>query len=122
MSSQRLPNKAHVFETDQVFLTSEEQNNLSSQTIRGLMCIQKVVLAATNRDLKFWDPETGKVLYDMKGLDFGLLGGGIHASLVVARDSVLVTNGMDQYGEFFICLLIVNVLLLAAVFPYFYFV
>jgi hypothetical protein len=58
----------------------------------------------------------------MKGLDFGLLGGGIHASLVVARDSVLVTNGMDQYGEFFICLLIVNVLLLAAVFPYFYFV
>ena len=100
MASQRLPNKAHVFETDQVFLTSEEQNDMSSQTIRGLMCIQKVILAATNHDLKFWDPETGKVLYDMKGLDFGLLQGGISPSLVVARDSVLVTNGMDQYGKF----------------------
>ena len=100
MASQRLPNKAHVFETDQTFLTTEERNDMTSQTIRGLMCIQQVILTATNQDLKVWDPETGKALYDMKGLDFGIHERGLHPSMVVARDSVLVTNGMEQYGEF----------------------
>jgi hypothetical protein len=100
MASQRLPNKAHVFETDQVFLSSEEESDVTSRTIRGLMCVQKVILAATNRDLTFWDPETGKVLYDMKGLNFDVCGGGQdRPSLVVARDSILVTNGMEQYGK-----------------------
>jgi len=87
MATQKLPDKAHVFET----ITDEESS--PSATIRGILCIQQVVLTSTDHDLKFWDPKTGKVLYEMNGLEFAAA----RPSLAVARDSVLVTNGMDQY-------------------------
>jgi hypothetical protein len=105
MASQKLPGKAHIFGTGvggdvEVSFSSNGSND--SSTIRSLLCVQQVILAATDTTLKFWDPITGKPLYDMNGLDFavGRTGGGLELprpSLVVAKDSVLVTNGMDQY-------------------------
>ncbi|KAL3937461.1 MAG: hypothetical protein SGARI_002118, partial [Bacillariaceae sp.] len=93
MASQRLPGKAHAFKT----LNDEFADETCS--IRQLLCIQKVILAATSSELRFWDPATGQSLYEMQGLDFarGTLGTLPQPSLVTASGSVLVTNGMEQY-------------------------
>jgi hypothetical protein len=99
MDSQKLPGKAHKFATAQDELTDE--NVPFSLSIRQIMCVQKVVLAATNNRLQFWDPATGKGLFEMQGLDFvaGTAFQGLFSrpSLAVAGDSCLVTNGMGQY-------------------------
>ncbi|KAG7368397.1 hypothetical protein IV203_031140 [Nitzschia inconspicua] len=93
MASQKLPGKAHVFDTNESTMSAHAQ----SMAIRQVLVIQNVILAATDCDLRFWDPATGKGLYDMQGLDFAAGCVVTHPSLVVAKDSVLVTNGMDQY-------------------------
>jgi len=111
MASQKLPGgKPHVYETrdycgeEEYYYDYEEED--SSPAIRGLLCIQQVLLAATNHDLTVWDSMTGKALYDMQGLDFGF---GFDAAatpdapatarpnLVTVNDSVLVTNGMKNF-------------------------
>jgi hypothetical protein len=121
MASQRLPKgKTHVYETkegrdnyDYGDYDDDDDDQSSSSSIRGLLCIQQVLLAATDHGLTFWDSKTGKALYDMQGLKFSALGGerpdGNNNSnsgsdnvlprpnLVAINDSVLVTNGMDQY-------------------------
>jgi hypothetical protein len=90
MASQKLPGKAHVFDTNSYM--GNIPGDLQSSAIRQVLVIQHVILVSTNHDLRFWDPFTGKSLYDMQGLNFPAV-----PSLVVAKDSVLVTNGMDQY-------------------------
>jgi hypothetical protein len=103
MASQRLPKgKTHVYETkkgrdnyDYGDCDDDDDEN-SSPSIRGLLCIQQVLLAATDYGLTFWDSKTGKALYDMQGLKFSAVVGG-RPNLVAVNDSVLVTNGMDQY-------------------------
>jgi len=102
MASQKLPGgKPHVYETrdSSSFYEDDEGGSPMSPAILGLLCIQQVLLAATDHDLTVWDSATGKVLYDMQGLDFalGLASDTPHRpSLVAANDSVLVTNGMEQ--------------------------
>lgn len=100
MASQKLPGKAHVFATTSHTAGSSSEEQAVALPIRQLLVIQHVILAATDQELCFWDPATGKSLYDMQGLDFSA-GHRYYAmsspSLVVAKDSVLVTNGMDQY-------------------------
>ena len=101
MASQRLPKgKTHVYETkegrDNYDYGDYDDDENSSPSIRGLLCIQQVLLAATDHGLTFWDSTTGKALYDMQGLKFSAVVGG-RPNLVAVNDSVLVTNGMDQY-------------------------
>jgi hypothetical protein len=106
MASQKLPGgKPHVYETrESVLQDTEEYQN--SPAIKKLMCIQQVLLAATDHDLTVWDSSTGKALYDMQGLDFTISAGSdgkdgsalrYRPSLVAAKDSVLVTNGMENF-------------------------
>jgi hypothetical protein len=93
MTSQRLPGKAHVFNTNDPL-----PDDTLSPAIRQLLMIQQqVILAATDHDLKFWDPTTGNSLYGMQGLDFSTGSLVRRPSLVSVNNSVLVTNGMDQY-------------------------
>jgi hypothetical protein len=94
MPSQRLPGKVHVFDTTGVPLPDDDA---PSPAIQKLLVIQHVILAATDHDLKVWDPITGKSLYDMQGLDFSTGHLIPRPCLVSVQDSVLVTNGMDQY-------------------------
>eukprot|EP00536_Pseudo-nitzschia_multiseries_P003199 jgi/Psemu1/322910/estExt_fgenesh1_pg.C_470039 len=116
MASQKLPGgRPHVYETRGDYYSHSEDDEGGtpwSPAIRGLLCIQqRVLLAATDHDLTVWDSETGKALYDMQGLNFGLgVGVGVggasasasdaaplhRPSLVAANDSVLITNGMEQ--------------------------
>ena len=102
MASQRLPKgKTHVYETKEGrdnydYGDYDDDDENSSPSIRGLLCIQQVLLAATDHGLTFWDSTTGKALYDMQGLKFSAVVGG-RPNLVAVNDSVLVTNGMDQY-------------------------
>ena len=104
MASQRLPKgKTHVYETkegrdnyDYGDYDDDDDDENASPSIRGLLCIQQVLLAATDHGLTFWDSTTGKALYDMQGLKFAAVVGG-RPNLVAVNDSVLVTNGMDQY-------------------------
>ena len=108
MASQKLPGgKPHVYETrDYSGEDSKEGQNSLFPAIRKLLCIQQVLLAVTDYDLTVWDSSTGKVLYDMQGLDFTLatVGGGSNGdgshhrpSLISANDSVLITNGMENF-------------------------
>jgi len=107
MASQKLPGgKPHVYETREGCYPGDNEDDCegegeTSSAIRELVCIQQVLLAATDHDLTVWDSLTGKALYDMQGLDFGFAGsnpGGHHRpSLIVANDSVLVTNGMENF-------------------------
>jgi hypothetical protein len=103
MTSQRLPNKAHVFQTS-------TSGDASAVPVRSILYLkqQQVVLTTTNEDLTVWDPVTGKILYQMNGLEFGsgfTIGTGtvtsttvdIEPSLIVGTSSMLITNGMDQY-------------------------
>lgn len=96
MASQKLPGgKPHVYETreDYNYEEDDESGECFSSAIRGLLCIQQVLLAATDHDLTVWDSTTGKALYDMRGLDF-LFG---RPSLLAVENSVLVTNGMENF-------------------------
>jgi len=106
LASQKLPGgRPHVYETgDCSFVYSEEDS--FSPAILKLMCIQQVVLAATDHDLTVWDSSTGKLLYDMRGLDFtpATIGCGRNGnisrprpSLIAVSDSVLITNGMENF-------------------------
>lgn len=104
LASQKLPGgKPHVYETrDYSLEASDEGQNSFSPAITQLLCIQQVLLAATAHDLTVWDSSTGKILYDMQGLDF--VGGGSNGnasyqrpSLIAATESVLVTNGMENF-------------------------
>jgi len=108
MASQKLPGgKPHVYETrDYSGEDSEVGPNSLFPAIRKLLCIQQVLLAVTDYDLTVWDSSTGKILYDMQGLDFTLatVGGGSNGdgshhlpSLIAANDSVLITNGMENF-------------------------
>jgi len=114
MASQKLPGgKPHVYETSDYshYDDDDDEGDASfSPAIRGLVCIQQVLLAATAQDLTFWDSTTGKALYDMQGLDFALHDTTTHAhaqyqrtthhlrpNLIAVKNSVLVTNGMENF-------------------------
>jgi len=93
MATQKLPGgKPHVYETRDYSFDDYEDG--FSPAIRQLLCIQQVLLAATDHDLFVWDSSTGKILYDMQGLDFGLHQ---RPSLIAANDEILVTNGMENF-------------------------
>ncbi len=100
LATQKLPGgKPHVYETrdnswGDDYTYGEQQRNSFFPAIRQLLCIQQVLLAATDYDLTVWDSSTGKILYDMQGLDFT---SGSRPNLVAANDSVLVTNGMENF-------------------------
>ena len=96
LATQKLPGgKPHVYETrDYSWEDFGENQNSFSPAIRQLLCIQQVLLAATDYDLTVWDSSTGKILYDMQGLDFTP---GSRPNLLAANDSVLITNGMENF-------------------------
>ncbi len=98
LATQKLPGgKPHVYQTrDYSFENFGEGQNRFSPAIRELLCIQQVLLAATDHDLTVWDASTGKILYDMQGLDFAL---DLYQrpSLIAANGSILITNGMENF-------------------------
>lgn len=96
MATQKLPGgKPHVYETrDYSWDDYGQRQNSCFPAIRQLLCTQQVLLAATDYDLTVWDSSTGKILYDMQGLDFT---SGSRPNLMAANDSVLVTNGMENF-------------------------
>ena len=100
MATQKLPGgKPHVYETrDYSWQELGEGRSLFFPAIRELLCIQQVLLAATDYDLTVWDSSTGKILYDMQGLDFTISSASHQRpSLIAAKDSVLITNGMENF-------------------------
>jgi hypothetical protein len=111
MPSQKLTGgKSHVYQTRDYSLEDplNEGPDSFSPAIKELLCIQQVLVAATDHDLTFWDSTSGKMLYDMRGLDFTIstgVGSGSsngngpldRPSLIVENDSFLVTNGMENF-------------------------
>jgi hypothetical protein len=93
LASQTMPGKAHVFKS----------RGDEAEEILSIWAIQKdVLLSATRQGLTIWDPATGKVSFDMQGLEFGdttttTPNPTNSCSVVVVSDSLLVTNGMAQY-------------------------
>jgi len=95
LATQKLPGgKPHVYQTRNY--SFENFGEGFSPAIRELLCIQQVLLAATDHDLTVWDSSTGEVLYDMQGLDFAL---DLYQrpSLIAANGSILITNGMENF-------------------------
>ncbi|CAJ1936845.1 unnamed protein product [Cylindrotheca closterium] len=81
LESQSIPGKCHLFESP------------SEERVRALRFIPGAILAASSNQLTLWDPENGKALFEMLGLDFE----STEASLVLLdSNSVLITNGMKH--------------------------
>lgn len=82
LDTQRIPGKSHIFNVN------------CEGPILAIKILPQVILAASSDELTLWNPASGKPLFGMQGLDFT----NTKPSLLVQdSNSLLITNGMDQY-------------------------